>query len=602
MGVVVAAAGSLLGGLAAKAAGADKGKVAPSGGGIDGLTSSKGAGKLGNGAGYAIQVDPSKSLAMYQTAVKQYTDISTTGLNQYLPALKTAANQISQGYAEGNTTLQPVAYAGVQALNEQMRMLGMDPLPATAKYSDAIGQQYNQIADRLPGFKDQVHQFQSQLREADKIRDPDQRTAEKDTIEQAFSKFQADAGVAADAQLKSWMTDHPSPGQIWYDRHGGGPFHGQTTGYMLDTYGVAAIGGGDSELLANAHWDANGKLVGANKDYEIKALAGTGPNYAPMIDSFGEYAIGHNTVLSPDYDPTKPTTWEALPDQIAENASGHSLLAQQGIYNEENVAHKVAAWQAQSADWNKQLAAQKQQIQDLKDSYIKPISDVENQWASDYAPTYDAGYTGKQVEEKVASLPGYQFQMDQGTKAIERQGAAHGMLGSANTELGLQSFGQQLGMNYYQQYMTYLQGVSAQGLGANAQIAANQVSQGSSLAGLTQQAGLAQWQNAQMIAQQAYNANAASAELFNRTSMFNAAAQNASINKQQDAMMGATNAAIGAAPGMMNAQNNANIITAQYQQQQAMGAGMNYAANGGGGNNGFTYYGSAKPSGYLSFM
>jgi hypothetical protein len=61
----------------------------------------------------------------------------------------------------------------------------------------------------------------------------------------------------------------------------------------------------------------------------------------------------------------------------------------------------------------------------------------------------------------VSSLPGYQFQMDQGTQAIQGSSAARGMLNSGNTLSALDKYGQGLASSFYQQQFNNLSGIAS---------------------------------------------------------------------------------------------------------------------------------------------
>ena len=58
---------------------------------------------------------------------------------------------------------------------------------------------------------------------------------------------------------------------------------------------------------------------------------------------------------------------------------------------------------------------------------------------------------------------GYNFNLQQGTNAIASQGAASGLLNSGGTAKGLEAYGQNLGSQYFNNYLNQLGGVSAAG-------------------------------------------------------------------------------------------------------------------------------------------
>ena len=116
---------------------------------------------------------------------------------------------------------------------------------------------------------------------------------------------------------------------------------------------------------------------------------------------------------------------------------------------------------------------------------------------------------------QAAATPGEQFQMQQGTQAIDENAAANGTLMSGNTGVALQQYGQGLGstayqqtyndaLNTYQANLQGLQGATNTGLSSTGQLAgANQAS--------AQNTGNIDLTSAQQQAQQINNAAAARA-------------------------------------------------------------------------------------------
>lgn len=63
----------------------------------------------------------------------------------------------------------------------------------------------------------------------------------------------------------------------------------------------------------------------------------------------------------------------------------------------------------------------------------------------------------------VTELPGYKFQMDQGTDAITRSGAANGFLGSGNLAAELTKYGQGLASSFYDRQVNLLSSLAGAG-------------------------------------------------------------------------------------------------------------------------------------------
>lgn len=465
-GPAVAALGSIAGGMAAKALGADKGKGPTNGGGIPGLTSSKGQGKDGTGPGYATQVDPTIAIDYYKKAAEAQSSGYNEGLAYYGTAIGQAKNEIQQGYVSANNTLKPLSLASGQALNQQLRMLGMDPIQATIGFGDSLKAGYNAVKDSLPVGSEFVNTIADQMDAAVNLKDP---TARKDAL----------------SQIQRGIEDNS----------------------------ISLVNGLQQKLGA------------------IQAPEAIGSYYN---NSFNGGKGTHYTYKGQDY-------------------GG----AQEDAY---------AARQKDIDAMNSQKASIQSQL-DATNQYLTGLKDFGNNFASNYGENYDAGYTPDQIQNVVANLPGYQFNLEQGTKAIERQGAAKGMLGSGNTLSTLQTYGQGQAQSYYNQYMGYLSGITAQGAPATMQISANQSAEGTALATLAQNYGAAQMDTARANANFLAKTLQDSGTLFNQTAMFNAQAQNTSIENAKAQQSQIAQQAISSGPGYMNAQTNMGQLALAQQVQ-----------------------------------
>ncbi len=306
MGVVVAGLGYAAGSAAASAImGTPKTYGADTS--ITGITSAtiKKGGK-GKPAVTVPQIDPSGAIHYFQKAADYQTEFYEKGLNFYGDALKAAGREIEASYASAKAELRPAATAGLAAMNEQLKFLGMDPIQAGAD-----------VREKLTGMGD-FPELQAGLAAAEQMVDPRDRLEAKQKILAQFDQAQQSA---------------------------------------------------------------------AEED-------------------------------------------------------------------------------------------EKRRLQQLADEFDR-----------EYAEEYERAYTPAEVSEKISATPGYQFQLEQGTRAIERQGAAAGMLGSGNTLTALTEYGQQLGMGYFQQHMDRLSEVASRGMTASQQIGAFEVAKGQDIATMAERGG-----------------------------------------------------------------------------------------------------------------
>ncbi len=481
MGPAVAAAGVMAGGMAAQKLMGNTN--APSGGGTPGLTTSKGAGKDGQGAGMAIQVDPSVAIGYFQQAATQQASGYDKGLSYYLPAMQNATNEINSGYQKANATLQPLSFSSNQALNEQMRMLGLDPIQATNSFGEALRTGYSHIKGAIPEANGLVDNISRQMDAAASIKDPAKRAQARAAIQSGISSQSTSLKNNLTTQMSNIMQAKPAD------------------------------------------------LNPAN--YQTATISQNGTVY-----------------------PSTSTYLMSLDQQALDQ--------------------KRAAWDSQRSALQSKI--------DTFDSYNKEIQGYGQQFANSYGDTYDAGYSADQITNKVTQLPGYQFQLEQGTKAIERQGAAKGMLGSANTEMALQTYGQGQAQSYYNQYMGYLSGITAQGAAATGQISANQANQGQSLAQIQQGIGNAQMETERGKADFLANSLMQSGSVFNQDALFNASAQNTSIENAKNRQSQQQQQATSSQPAYMNAALNQAGFLQGISNSNAYGQGF-LTGNGGGSSN-----------------
>lgn len=320
------------------------------------------------------QIDPSAALQYFRQAAASNASYTLQGMGIYNNAMKQARQEIEKGYQEAISTLRPASQAGLQATNEMMRFMGLDPIQAT------VGMQ-----DRLStlGLANQA-EIGNLMAQAQQEQDPARR-----------------------AQLKQQVND----------------------------------------ALSKAQFQDTGKA----------ALSALGP--APTMPSI---STPMKSVINP-----KTGQVEQVVDQTMLNTI---------------TADAAATYQQQLAQYNQQkkmltedVKSQQQKAEQAKQQFL-------NEFNQTYAPEYDKAYTGEQVTQKLQATPGYQFQVDQGTKAIERQGAAAGMLGSGNTLAALQQFGQNTALSFYQQNLQNLSNIAQMGSGATTNIAQLQAGKGSDLA------------------------------------------------------------------------------------------------------------------------
>lgn len=175
------------------------------------------------------------------------------------------------------------------------------------------------------------------------------------------------------------------------------------------------------------------------------------------------------------------------------------------------VASNMAAGKAANAQENAANTASQTQLQ------------MYNQTRADQAPWRQAGgqaigalsnyyglgangqvnpNAGAADTKLIQSMPGYQFNLQQGNQAVQRNLAAQGLLGSGAAGKALTQYGQGYAMNASNQYLNGLQSIagigqtSAQATGQAGMNAANQIGSNQIYAGNAQASGYANQANA----------------------------------------------------------------------------------------------------------
>lgn len=146
-------------------------------------------------------------------------------------------------------------------------------------------------------------------------------------------------------------------------------------------------------------------------------------------------------------------------------------------------AEVKGAQQAQQVSQQNQTAANQAQQTALGNitSAEQPYQNLGAGAANNLANLLNKGFQAPTLAE-AENTPGYQFQLQQGTRAIDENAAANGTLMSGNTGVALEQYGQGLAQNAYQQdYQNALnafqanqgalQGAVNTGLGSSGQLA-----------------------------------------------------------------------------------------------------------------------------------
>lgn len=437
------------------------------------------------------QIDTGAALNYFQQAADAVQTGYTTGQNAYSSDINVAINNINSAATTANNTLLPLSQSAGEALNQQMRMLGMDPVQATVGFGDALNTSFKQVANTLPDDAGSyISNLANQLNSATSIQDPTAR-------------------AAAQANISSMFGDG-------YQQNVINPIQNQINNLKAPT--------------APAPEDINAY----NTQQQNQINSG----------SFGDLT--------------------AMAQQQQDKSFSENQLDENAAYQNGTLSQYNGALQ----NYNSQMTSLQANLTAAQ-NYGQTLSSFGQTWSQQYSPTYDSAYTPDQVNQQVANLPGYQFNMDQGVQAIDRSAAASGLLNSGNTGIALQTYGQGLASNYFNQYMQYLQGVTSTGTPATMQISANQTAQGNNLASLAQANGAAVMSTDQAIANAQANTYMTSGNTTEQAAQYNASNIFAEELATQGYNSSAANQGIASAGGLLSGAanvENANLANTKFAQ------------------------------------
>ncbi len=450
----------------------------------------------------AIQINPNNMVDLLKSGQQAQQQYYQQGLQYYTQAVNTASQQIQQSYNTANATLQPISIAGQQAMAEQMKMLGLQPISLTSSY-----------ANRLNGIGvSNTTDLQNQMQSAENLTDPAARAAAKQDIISKLNTLNIpnipfDFNAVKRAAFVS-PDEHQLALQNLRDQYNGGQSFKHEEAYLSDP-----------RTGSSAKQQAAASVASMRQAYD------------------------------------------------AADAKAADLETQ-----------NAAAYAATNTAANAEATLKRNKLQGLINDY--------NQF---YSPESQKAYTGEEVGAKLAATPGYANQLASGTAAIARRGAAVGMLNSGNTLASLLEYGQGLAANTFSQYMGNLNSISGLGAQFTNSIANNQVGEGAAQSSLATGLGSAGAQTYNNIGNSINSSNAAQANLLFSTAQANAAFQYNQKQANLERQQAASNAALGATAGIMNAGTNAAQFGYNvYQNQQQANS---FAANSGA---------SFRPSGYWS--
>ena len=264
----------------------------------------------------AVQINPNNMVNLLKSGQQAQQQYYQQGLQYYTQAVNTASQQIQQSYNTANATLQPISIAGQQAMAEQMKMLGLQPISLTSSY-----------ANRLSGIGvSNTADLQKQIQSAENLADPAARAAAKQDIISKLNTLNTPFDLAGKKAALAAPDEHQLGLQNIRNQYNKGQPFSQEEAYLSE-----------KNMGFNARRDAAASAASMKQDYDAKVADLELQNAAATLtgNKLQGLTNDYNQFYSPESQ--KAYTGEEVGAKLAstpgyENqlASGTSAIARRG--------------------------------------------------------------------------------------------------------------------------------------------------------------------------------------------------------------------------------------------------------------------------------
>lgn len=245
---------------------------------------------------------------------------------------------------------------------------------------------------------------------------------------------------------------------------------GTSLGESVSAPSASGIGGAEAALPANATESSLASSAGfpianAGQDAALTSQINAAPAASELTKSIGA-GTGMGTSNSILGNLLSGGSSGGAGNQVM-NGLLRSGLA--GLFNNPN-----------NAGFNAQINAGNQVQSDFQ-PFLQSGTAANNQLSALYGTGGDGAQAAAQANFQ--NTPGYQFALDQGTKAVNANAAKMGQTLSGNNQQAVQNYGTGLADQTYQSYIKNLQEQAGQGINAAGGVATGQAGVGNAMAG-----------------------------------------------------------------------------------------------------------------------
>lgn len=398
-------------------------------------------------------------------------------------------------FTEGNMQTMPFSETAKDALNELRQFTGLAPISKTSPLATkmrSLADQFKTVSatgTQAEGMvPHQLERMANQLEHAEGLQNPQEREQAR---QQVLSQFQ---------ELRSGINTGLN---TWWNRSAG-----ILTGDIRDESGNDITGlvkeaqrlyPNQDDLLKPGELEAGGTNTVAGQrsatyndnKMKISMLENDLRNIStnPSMSTYNRTQRAHQ--ISKELLQLKEANKQLEAQGISSTAASMpgelkntsiAELERSGAFQKEDVA--TAQKYATQQDWLPVGTRRTEELERIDDMYtalaeLQPeLEGLEQEFADNYSQEAGRPFTSQEISDRLTQLPEYQFQYQQGAKALERSQAARGLLNSGQAVEEAQRFGQGLAESAYNAHIGRLSGLAGISLPLTQQGVANTQNQG----------------------------------------------------------------------------------------------------------------------------
>lgn len=498
----------------------------------------------------AQQVDYKPIIEQYQKGADVIEKQYPIALEQYLQYAGQGTRDAIQANTAAIMTTLPYGSAANESIKQLRDMLGMAPESKTSELSyrmSSLSQQLNTAPfismDFVGDMQQQLTKLTNQLDRAEEITDPELREAYKQQLTPQFESLAN--GIEGDRlqwgnfqkYLSSDYSKKPTkkteaPDYISFNFTSPTGQNKYESGGMVKINALTKTGeiktlmGEEANKIIDKWKEQGGETLYTGKDSPERAaqLASDGTIVMDQRSTAWSNAPGGNGPMSPTNRSDKDLleAYQNLDkkneDKFTEDMGKYVAFDQLTDDQKKELGFKdvptselagITGLNDYIKRYDQLSETEKIQLKSLTNfvSQVSPnVTDIGQRFGEDYTKDMPKGSSQEEIMAKVRATPNYQFNLDEGTRQMQRSQASRGVLNSGQAALEATQYGQNYANQAYNNQLSQLSGLAGLTLGYPAQQSQLQQLGGQQQAAANNEAGQNRQASTQGIANARMNA------------------------------------------------------------------------------------------------